>query len=707
MLARFGRQLAVRNAGGDATAAPRRNRWAGCVRALLLLISLSAVARSAEASAPKPATDEEIAAAIASTGNAKDFDNAELVYVLDEADVFVQPSGLATTEACQVFKVLTDAGVRSRSVLRWEFDPDTYRVTVKRVRIHRAAGGVEEVDLKNIVTQPSVQHMIYWGGRQHLLSLPRLEVGDSVEVRTSKIGFNIAYLGDDGRDGHGELIPPMAGHWFEVTLFQGPLPIRSKRYSVHMPKEMPLQYEVYNGPVRSSLWFGEGTNVHTWSAENIPVTKSEPSSVAADDYVPKVVAATLGTWEEKSRWFYQVNEPQFDADDATRRKVEELTRGLSSDEEKIAALTHWVADNVRYYGTKQAGACEGYTLHESAHTFRDLGGVCKDKAGMLVTMLRVAGFETYAALTMAGSRVEAIPADQFNHTVTVMRQRDGTFRILDPTWVPLCRDLWSPFEHLQGLVYGTPEGQGLALSPYFEPESNRREVRATSAIDVQGGLKSRMEFTLDGAACNRFRRSIHTRPMVERRIAFEQALNLGPMTRLEKFEHTDPFDYTRDSAISVEVASERFAACGEGGAAFRLPLMNHPLNGFFRANHLDRLKEKERKNPMRFPATRRLRYHETIQLPDGWKIAHTPAAQSIDTPTASLTFEASPAANELAYRLEWTLKKTVISPAEYAGFKSTIDALYAIADDWVVCATERADSLAGKAAEVAGGAGSR
>lgn len=707
MLARSGRMLTTRGGRGVAASFLQRHRWARGLPGLLLIVLVSAIARTAQAGAPKAATDEEISAAIASIGSAKDFDNAELVYVLDEADVFVQPSGLATTEACQVFKVLTDAGVRSRSVLRWEFDPDTYRVTVKRVRIHRAAGGVEEVDLKHVVTQPSVQHMIYWGGRQHLLSLPRLEVGDAVEVRTSKIGFNIAYLGDAGADVHGELIPPMAGHWFEVTLFQGPQPIRSKRYSVHMPKDMPLQYEVYNGPLRSSLWFGEGTNVHTWTAENIPATKSEPGSAAADDYVPKVVAATLGTWEEKSRWFYEVNEPQFDADDAMRRKVEELTRGMTSDEDKIAALTHWVADNVRYYGTKQAGACEGYTLHESAHTLRDLGGVCKDKAGILVTMLRVAGFEAYAALTMAGSRVEAIPADQFNHTITVMRERDGKFRILDPTWVPLCRDLWSPFEHLQGLVYGTPEGQGLALSPYFEPESNRREVRATSAIDAQGGLKSRIEFTLDGAACNRFRRTIHGRPPVERRLAFEQALNLGPAARIEKFEHTDPFDYTRDSAIALDVAADRYAASSDGGSAFRLPLMNHPLNGFFRANHLDRLKEKERKNPMRFPATRRLRYHETIQLPDGWKVVHSPAAQSIDTPTASLTFEASPAGNELAYRLEWTLKKTVITPAEYAGFKSTIDAMYAIADDWVVCTTERSGSLAGKASEGAGGAGSR
>ena len=76
---------------------------------------------------PRPATPEQIKDMIKAAGDAEDYDKASFVYVLDEADVFVKESGLATTEACQVVKILTDAGVRSRSSLRWEFDPDTYR----------------------------------------------------------------------------------------------------------------------------------------------------------------------------------------------------------------------------------------------------------------------------------------------------------------------------------------------------------------------------------------------------------------------------------------------------------------------------------------------------------------------------------------------------------------------------------------------------
>lgn len=52
------------------------------------------------------------------------------------------------------------------------------------------------------------------------------------------------------------------------------------------------------------------------------------------------------------------------------------------------------------------GTGEGYTLHKGTMIFRDRSGVCKDKAGMLITMLRAAGFESYPAMTMAGSRID-------------------------------------------------------------------------------------------------------------------------------------------------------------------------------------------------------------------------------------------------------------------------------------------------------------
>ncbi|MCK4660849.1 MAG: DUF3857 and transglutaminase domain-containing protein [Phycisphaerae bacterium] len=647
---------------------------------------------AATAGIPQPATNDEIKELITKTGEAKDYDNADLVYVLDEADVYVQDSGLATTESCQVIKVLTDAGIRSQAVLKQEFDPATNRVTLKSVRIHRKEGGIEDVPLSSMITQPAPQHWIYWGNQQHLLDVPRVEIGDCVEIRISKIGFNIAYLGDAsataGGGGAETLQPPMPGHWYEVTRFQNNYPIIKKRYSVYMPKDKPVQFEVYNGELKSSLWFDDDYHAYSFWAEDIPRHKREPHQVAPDDYVIKLVMATVPDWEMKSRWFFEANESQFDSDDAIRAKVAELTEGLEDDEAKIAALNHWVADNIRYYGTSR-GPREGFTLHSGIETFHDRGGVCKDKAGMLITMLRAAGYESYPALTMAGPRVEDIPADQFNHTISVIRNKDGTFTILDPTWIPLSRDMWSPWEALQGLVYGTPEGQTLTLSPHFPPEHNQFVSRGESEIDAGGALSTQISMEVSGRPDTSFRRKANKYSQPEQRAAFESVLSIAPNARLEAFEFTDPFDYTHNAKIELKVSAEGYAAGSQQVHMFRLPLMSHPLGRFIIPDLFYSVDAEKRNFGMRFHATRLVRYEETLKLPDGWKIEHVPEKQELDSNAATLSFEAIPGDGELTYKFEFTIKHNRIPAEDYPELKKALDTMREIADDWIVCIVDK------------------
>ncbi len=660
----------------------------GCMALVLLLGWFAA---PAWADPGQPATAEEIKELIASAGKAEDYDNADLVYVLDEADVYVQDSGLATTVSCQVIKVRTDAGVRSQAVLRQEFDPATNRVTIKAVRIHRQDGTIEEVPLASMSTGPAPQHWIYWGNQQYLLDVPRLEIGDCLEIRISKIGFNIAYLADGGAtagaSGGETLEPPMPGHWYEVTRFQESHPIIKKRYAVHMPKDKPVQYEVYNGKLKSSLWFTDDYHVYSFWAEDIPALKKEPHAVSSDDYAIKLVMATVRDWPAKSRWFWEANEKQFESDDAIRAKVAELTEGLADDDAKIAAMNHWVADNIRYYGTSR-GPREGYTLHTGIETFRDKGGVCKDKAGMLITMLRAAGFDSFPALTMAGPRVEEIPADQFNHTVSVIRNQDGTFTILDPTWIPLSRDMWSPWEALQGLVYGTPEGEDLTLSPHFPPEHNQVIARSEGEIAPDGTLSTRITIEVMGRPDTSFRRYVHRRSLPEQRAVFESALNIAPNARLEKLEFTDPFDYNRNAQVDMEITAPGYAAGAAQVRMFRLPLMSRPLASLLIPDLSYSVEADKREYGMRYHSTKLVRYEETLTLPPGWKVEHVPEKQTLDSGAAALTFEAEPGDGTLTYKFELIVKHNRIPPKDYPELKKTIEAMNDLADEWIVCAVE-------------------
>ena len=203
----------------------------------------------------------------------------------------------------------------------------------------------------------------------------------------------------------------------------------------------------------------------------VPFAK-EPNMVDLFDAAPKLMMSSTPQWKDKSLWFNKVNEDygSFAPLPEAQKKVDELVKGKNTEMEKIAVLTHWVADNIRYSGISM-GKGEGFTLHNTKMNYTDRCGVCKDIAGTLISFLRMAGFEAYPAMTMAGSRVESIPADHFNHCVAVVKLSNGTYMPLDPTWVPFCRELWSSAEQQQNYLPGVPEGSDLCITRFHLPKT--------------------------------------------------------------------------------------------------------------------------------------------------------------------------------------------------------------------------------------------
>ncbi len=403
-------------------------------------------------------------------------------------------------------------------------------------------------------TQPA--HAIYWGARMLTLQLPRLAVGDAVEIETYRKGFMLAYLdpvsGEDAR-----YIPPMRGHWYDVQVFQGAAPIKEKTVTVRSPREKPLQFSVYNGEVFSETGFDSTHFTYRFWKRDCPPLPAEWRSAAASDVAPKVVMASTEGWPQKSRWFWEANQHQFAANPEIEALVAAITRGLRTDEEKVAALNHWAAQNIRYCGLNM-GEGEGYTLHPGDMILRERSGVCKDIAGMAITLCRAAGYEVYPAMTMAGSRVEAVPADQFNHCVGAWKKPDGAWEMLDPTWIPFARQNWSLSEGEQHYVIGTPWGEELAAIRTYAPEENQLTLKVRGEIDAGGTLRGRVELRAAGEADTRLRRTIGQTP----RDRIEADLRgwlarLAPGAELGAWKAGDPVDFGRAMWLDAEYRRPR------------------------------------------------------------------------------------------------------------------------------------------------------
>jgi len=637
--------------------------------------------------------DDDLAARIAAAGDKADYPSAACVVVYDDSTVVIEPSGLSTTENRQVLKILTDAGIRGQAVRTFDFDPVTNRFQVKRIRIHRAGGGQEDVDLSGLKTAPAPAGTIFWGGMFQTISLPRLAINDCIEVVTSKTGFNLAYLAGEDYPSPGpvvgakELEPPMPGHWHDTVYFQGGYPIIEKRYTVRAPTDKPLQFEVCHGQLETSVRFEGDQTVYTFVGQDLKVLEREPRMIATSDAACKLVLATVPDWIAKSKWFHDANVNQFEVTPEIQAKVDEIVAGIDDDIEKIRAINCWVADNVRYIGNSR-GPKEGFTMHAGPETFCDRGGVCKDKAGMGVTMLRAAGFEAYPVMTQAGSAVEYTPADQFNHAVVVVRHKDGSLQLVDPTWSPKSREIWSSRESRQYVVYGLPEGHDLAQSPYFPPEHNAAQCSASSRIGDDGRLETRMHFELTGYPDTYFRRGLtRARADDQRGVIEGWVARLGSQATLLDVKHTGPVDYTRDIALDAVVAVDDHVLTGNHTRMFRLPMLLHPFGGIFAPDLLEKLPEqkKERRYDRRLRATRLLSYTDTLTLPQGWTVVHLPERRSIDNDAAKLEFTVSQRGRELHYTYQIALKEQNVPAAAHQGYYEMNQALHELAEAWVVC----------------------
>ena len=105
----------------------------------------------------------------------------------------------------------------------------------------------------------------------------------------------------------------MPGEYFDIVLFGGTVPIVEKKYVIKLPSDKRLHSQIYNGPMYSATTYNEDTTTYSWWIHDVPAMEEERYMPDDPDIYTKVVMATVGSWEEKSRWFSQVNKGQFEA----------------------------------------------------------------------------------------------------------------------------------------------------------------------------------------------------------------------------------------------------------------------------------------------------------------------------------------------------------------------------------------------------------
>lgn len=592
------------------------------------------------------------------------------VTVYDSMTVVMEESGLSHYVNHCRYRILTDAGGRDFNTVTIDYDPLSAYCEIRDVRVYR--NGSEQAQEYLVCDYPAPAHMIYWGARQKMVAIGRLEPGDEVEFTTYKKGFTYALLHDEDPDA--KYIPPMRGHFYDIVPFWSSQPMEHKVYQVSVPNSKKLQHKAYNGDISVAVKKDSERTCYTFEMKDIMPVARQQWSVAGNDFGAKLILTTAESWEDKSKWFYGVNEDfgSFDVDDDIRAKVSELLKKARNENDSIAILTNWVADNIRYSGISM-GEGEGFTLHKCAMTFRDRCGVCKDKAGMLVGMLRAAGFKAYAAMTMAGERIEDIPADQFNHCVTVVQRRNGNFQLLDPTWVPGVRgELWSSAEQQQNYLIGLPGGAKLGKTPVSNPRNHYITMTANSQITNNGTLKATVTVTADRQSDKAVRSVFRGFRRNWQNNVEGQVFRHYPNARIVSVKYTDNDKYLEQPVkITYKLEIPDYAVVA-GDRIIATPFL---ANGFytFAMRHLyANTGIEKRVHQFQDACSRYVKITETMTVPSGYAAVKTPEAKKLAA--KNITFDGGYAIgyNSVVFSETVSLGKRVYEPGEWPDYKTAV-----------------------------------
>jgi len=488
------------------------------------------------------------------------YPNADTVQIDDFTLCEYEPNGAGIAWTDNYTKALTEKGRREGQSMSFQFTLPYDRTTVKLLELIKPDGSVVPVDVetqsKVMIDRSQMGSNIYNPNSKVLqVGIPGVQIGDVVHVIVCQETMK-RYMPDT---------------WDDYQVFESTAPIQHAVYEVHAPKDRPLSCIALREPVESTVSHRreerDGRIVYRWEISDVPQFYAEPDMPPAYTVVQRLLVSTLPDWKAISSWYWQLSKPHLDATTPEMQEtVSKLIEGVTDRQKRIEAIFYWVSKQVRYMGITIEDESPGWEPHDVKLTFENRHGVCRDKAALLVAMLRLADIEAYPVLIDVGPKKDAeVPAVMFNHAIVAVRDGDE-YQLMDCT-DENTKDLLPKYLCNRSYLVAHPDGETLQTSPIIAAQENLVHVETVGEIDSRGNLTAETNIRLDGINDNAYRGFFASNKPEERRRFFEGVLKVAlPTATLTDFE-IRPAD-VQDTSVALSIRL-RFAArdilIGDGG----------------------------------------------------------------------------------------------------------------------------------------------
>jgi tetratricopeptide (TPR) repeat protein len=567
----------------------------------------------------------------------------------------VFPNGLASRFRQIVFQALTDEAAATAREYAFSYQADKQTVQLRAAKVYRADGKVDDAVESGEGSANDPALATYSSTRTFYVHFPRLEAGDLVELR---------YRVED--------VAPrneVADHYGEVEYMGSDEPTASSEYVLITPKSRALYVNATSVPGVTRQTTEQGDQrIDRFVAEHLPALVPEPVMAPWAEIVPHVHVSTFKGWDEVGAWYWGLAKDQFDVDDEVRRRVKELTKGLKDDAAKVRAIYKYVT-RLRYVALELG--IEGIKPRRCAQTIARGWGDCKDKATVIVTMLREAGIPATIVLVRTGMRggIEPTPASlaPFDHAIAYVPSLDlyldGTAEHTGVTELPA----------MDRAAFALQVNEGhpkLVTLPEPPPEASVTHRRLDLTVAPDGVTQFALDLTVSGVYAPEWRQRYLAEGTRRERAQRDLGGDLGAFEMAPGKAGLDVSDLDdEDQPARVRAKGKALGFARRDGNTLSIPAgPTHQLVREY-ASLSTRLLDID----IHALSTREDEW--TVHLPAGMHVTRAATPAHADTPFGryAVTFEESP--GKVVIKTTLAFKKVRITAAEYPAWRAFCEAV--------------------------------
>jgi len=579
---------------------------------------------------------------------AKGYDRRTFV---DLTATTVFPNGLASRFHQIVFQPLTESTAAEAREYAFGFEADTESVQLRGARVYRADGKIDEAVETGEGAADNPALSTYTSARAFYVHFPRLNPKDVVELlyRVEDVAPRNAF----------------ADYFGEVNYLQSSEPIARSEYVLLTPKSRTFYFNEPHVP-NLTRTVEETADVRTYHfiATDVPPILPEASQPPYGELLGHVHVSTYKSWDEMAQWYWGLVKDQFVADDEIRLRAAAATKGLTDERAKVRAVYDYVVEKTRYVALEFG--IHGFKPYSCSQIFARGFGDCKDKATLIVSMLKELGIEATIVIVRTGLKgdFENYPASlaPFDHAIAYVPSLD---LYLDGT-AEYTGSMELPTMDRGALALQVNEGHPKLVHLPNPPASESVTTRKINVTETaEGAAAIDWYLTVTGASAGSFRQRYHVESSRKERLAEDLSGELAGLG-ITQVEASDLDNVELPVDLHVRARAEQLARRERDTLSMPAGPHEHLVRDWapLSERHLD----------VRLRAKTTNVSDWTVRLPAGMHVVSSPSQGDVKSPFGSVRVATEINGSVVHVVTTVTLDETRVPAAQYPAFRAFCEA---------------------------------